>query len=238
MTALMPASPGVRLKVVYKSPQALLGELTKSVGRGGVRIESKRAVAIGTKFVFELHAQGLQETVDVMGTVLTVTENAPGKFVLHIRYEPPTVREGLDAIIKRILAVSLSDPQRRTARVPVQVRAVENRPNSPTYRLRDLSHGGAGIDVEGAALPGHVRVGMKFLFSMKLTPGMLTVPGEVVWVVSAVSTPLPMPPRIGVAFWKLHPKMSDMLDDLIALRGMPHPPWIAKLAFGDDAIAQ
>ncbi len=232
----MPASPGVRLKVMYKSPQALLAELTKSVGRGGVRIESKRSVAIGTRFLFELHAQGLKETVDVMGTVLTVAENTPGKFVLHIRYEPPTIRDGLDALLRRIFEVSLSDPKRKTARVPVQVRAVENRPNSPTYRLRDLSQGGAGIDVEGDTLPGHVRVGMRFLFSMKLVPGMLLLPGEVVWVVSAATTPLPMPPRIGVAFWKLHPKMSDMLEDLIALRSMPPPPWIAKLAFGDDAI--
>lgn len=230
----MPGSPGVRLKVAYKSPQALLGELTKSVGRGGVRIESKRSVPIGTKFVFELHAQGVKETVDVLGTVLTVTESTPGKFVLHIRYEPPTVREGLDALISRIFAISRTDPKRKTARVPVQVRAVENRPDSPTYRLRDLSEGGAGIDVESDHLPPHVRVGMPFLLSMKLTQGMLQVPGEVVWVVSAAQG-VPLPPRIGVSFNKLHPKMSDMLSSLIALRGMPPPPWIAKLAFGTEA---
>ena len=230
----MPGLTGVRLKVAYKSPQALLGELTKSVGRGGVRIESKRALPIGTRFVFELHAQGVKETVDVIGTVLTVTESTPGKFVLHIRYEPPVVRDGLDAIINRIFAVSRSDPKRRTARVPVQVRAVENRPDSPTYRLRDLSSGGAGIDVESEALPGHVQVGMPFLLSMKLVPGMLQVPGEVVWVVSA-GIGVALPPRIGVAFSALHPKMSDMLVSLIALRDMPPPPWIAKVAFGAEA---
>ena len=70
---------------------------------------------------------------------------------------------------------------------------------------------------------------------MKLTAGMLMVPGEVVWVVSGSRGPIPLPPRIGVAFAKLQPKMNQMLGDLIALRGMPHPPWIAKLAFGKDA---
>jgi hypothetical protein len=229
----LPASAGVRLKVAYKSPQALLGELTKSVGRGGVRIESKRAVPVGTTFVFELHSQGVKETVDVMGTVLTVTENAPGTFVLHIRYQPPTVREGLDALLNGIFKHSAVDPKRRSARVPLQVRAVENRPDSPTYRLRDLSVGGAGIDVEGDLLPPHVQVGMPFLFSMKLTAGMLMVPGEVVWVVSAITTAT-LPPRIGVAFNTLPPQMTQMLGDLISLRSMPPPPWIAKLAFGDD----
>lgn len=224
---------GVRLKVAYKSPQALIGELTKSVGRGGVRIESKRAVPVGTKFTFELHAQGVSETVDVLGTVLTVTESQPGKFVLHIRYEPPDMRDGIDAIIAKIFKVSDTDPKRRAPRVPLHVRAVENRPESPTYRLRDVSRVGVGIDVDGDHLPAHVHVGMPFSLSMKLLGGMMTLPGEVVWAVSA-SPAGPLPPRIGVAFGVMSLKMQDMLDGLISLRSMPPPPWIAKLAFGSE----
>ncbi len=228
---------GVRLRVAYKSPEALLGELTKSVGRGGVRIESKRPMPIGTKFVFELHSQGVADTVEVIGTVLAVTESAPGKFLLQIRYEPPQGRQGLEAVIRRIFEVSKKDPKRRSARVPFQVRAVENRPGSPTYRLRNVSSGGAGLDVEADAIPPHVFVGTPFLMQMRLLPGLLSVAGEVVWAVSSGNDPR-VRPRIGVAFATLPTPQLTLLHHLILLREMPHPPWIAKIAFGQDVGEQ
>lgn len=60
----------VRLKVAYKTPESLLGELTKSVGRGGVRIETKKSLPVGTKFVFELRSPGVRDAVEVSGTNL------------------------------------------------------------------------------------------------------------------------------------------------------------------------
>ena len=56
----------MRLKVSYKTPEALLSEFTRSVGRGGVTIESKKSLPVGTRFVFELHAQ--EKTVLVLVT--------------------------------------------------------------------------------------------------------------------------------------------------------------------------
>ena len=166
----------VRLKVAYKSPESLLGELTKSVGRGGVRIETKKALPVGTKFVFELRSPGVRDPVEVSGTVMTVTETSPGRFVLHIRYEPPRNRLGLDGVIKRIFEASQFDKKRKAPRIPLHVRATENKPDSPTYRLRDISAGGVGIDVEADTLPRHIKVGMPFLIQMKLTTGVLSVP--------------------------------------------------------------
>ena len=64
----------IRLKVGYQTPETVLGELTKSVGRGGVRIEEKRTVPVGTKFVFELKSVGVKESIEVNGVVQTVTE--------------------------------------------------------------------------------------------------------------------------------------------------------------------
>ena len=52
----------MRLKVSYKTPEALLSEFTRSVGRGGVTIESKKSLPVGTRFVFELRAQGVRES--------------------------------------------------------------------------------------------------------------------------------------------------------------------------------
>ncbi len=221
----------VRLKVAYKTPESLLGELTKSVGRGGVRIESMRALPLGTKFVFELRSPGVREPVEVHGTVLTVAETAPGKFALHIRYEPPHTRQGLDAVIRRIFETSQYDKHRKTPRIPLHVRATEDRPDAPGYRLRDISAGGVGVDIEGDSLPRHIKVGAPFSITMKLTTGLLSVPGQVVWAVSTRASDA-LPPRVGIAFGEMKPRVKELLDDLLTLKALPSPPWIAKLSFG------
>jgi Tfp pilus assembly protein PilZ len=221
----------VRLKVAYKTPESLLGELTKSVGRGGVRIETKKSLPVGTKFVFELKSPGVKESVEVSGTVLTVTETSPGKYVLHIKYEPPKMRQGLDAVIKRIFETAQFDKKRKTPRIPLHVRATEDRPDAPTYRLRDISSAGVGIDVEADTLPRHIKVGSPFSISMRLTTGLLNVPGQVIWLVSTRESAA-LPPRVGVSFGQLPPAVAQMLDDLLTLKALPTPPWIARLTFG------
>lgn len=227
------SSRPVRLKVAYKSPEALLGEITRSVGRGGVRIESRRLLPTGTRFVFELHAKGVKDPVEVFGTVLSVTESAPARYVLHIRYEPPSNRKGLDSVIQRVF--ESQQGKRTNPRVPMHVRAVETRPDSPMYRLRDLSAGGVGVDVEAETLPEHISVGTPFLMAMKLTTGQLQVHGEVVWAVTSRANGLP--PRVGVAFGTLPPRVAEMLNDLMTFKALPTPPWIARLSFGSEAVA-
>lgn len=226
-------SAPVRLKVSYKSPEALMGELTRSVGRGGVRVESRRALPVGTKFVFELKSAGVEDPVEVQGTVANISESAPGRWVLHIRYEQPHSREGLDAVIGRIFEGARSDAKRRHARLPLQVRAVEDKPQAPVFRLRDISRGGVGIDVEGGALPAYIQVGTPFMLQMKLTEGTLIVHGEVAWAVTSKQDGFP--PRVGVRFTQLTADMRRLLDELLALKAMPTPPWIARLHFGVEA---
>lgn len=221
----------VRLKVAYKTPESLLGELTKSVGRGGVRIETGRSLPVGTRFEFELRSPGVPDPVEVAGTVMTSTETAPGRYVLHIRYEAPQTRRGLDAVIKRILETAHYDKKRKSPRIPLHVRATETRPDAPTYRLRDISAGGVGVDVEGDRLPPFVQVGAPFLAQLKLTTGLLSLPGEVVWA-DATRFADTIPPRLGVSFGHLEEHTRRRLDDLLTLKALPTPPWIAKLSFG------
>jgi hypothetical protein len=227
----------IRLKVSYKTPETLLGELTRSVGRGGVRIESKRTVPVGTAFVFELKSAGVKECVEVLGVVQNVTETAPGRYVLHIRYEAPRTRQGLDALLRRIFEATSADVRRRSARVPLHVRATENTPDSPVYRLRDLSQGGMGLDVEGTTLPPHLTIGTAALVQMKLTTGQLAAHGKIIWVVEPDPT-TGLPGRVGVRFGRMAPAMVTMLEDLLTLRALPQPPWIARLAFGADAVSK
>lgn len=225
----------VRLRVGYKSPEALLAELTRSVGRGGVRIESKKSLPVGTRFVFELKSEGVRESVEVLGTVVSVTESAPGRFVLHIRYEPPASRAGIDLMLESIVSAGHFDARRKHPRIPLHVRAVDDRQDSATFRLRDISEGGVGIDVDGDTMPKHVRPGVPFLLKLKLSTGPLVVGGEVVWTQATKRDGEPL--RLGVAFGHLPPEVAQRLDDLLHLRDLPAPPWIARLTFGAEALA-
>jgi hypothetical protein len=228
-------SAPVRLKVSYKSPQSLMGELTRSVGRGGVRVESRKPLPVGTSFVFELRSAGVKDPVEITGTVASVSESAPGKWVLHIRYEQPRNREGLDAVIGRILEEGHPDSKRRDPRVPLRVRAVDEHTQAPGFRLRDISKGGVGIDVEGSALPSYIHLGCPFGLQMKLTQGVLSVEGEVIWTMSSQQEGFP--PRLGVQFSKPNADMQRLLEELLALKAMPSPPWIARLRFGEETRA-
>lgn len=232
----MASSPPVRLKVSYKTPESLLGELTKSVGRGGVRLETRKGVPTGTRFLFELNSPGVSDPVEVYGTVLSSSEVSPGRFVLHIRYEAPAGRKGLEAVLTRLLETSRYDKKRRSVRIPLHVRATEHRPDSPTYRLRDISGTGLGIDVEGDQVPATIRVGTACLLQMKLSTGPLAVRGRVVWVMTTREGDVP--PRLGVAFDPLPPRTRERMGQLLSLQALPSPPWIARLSFGAEAEAE
>lgn len=224
----MSSEAPVRLRVAYKSAESLLGELTRSVGRGGVRIESKKALAVGTHFVFELRTAGVKERVEVAGTVVSVTQSAPGRFVLHIKYEAPRERDGIEAVLQKIFDGGRLDRQREHPRIPMHVRAVEASDDTVHYRLRDLSRGGVGVDIEGSKLPSQVKVGLSISIDLKITTGHLRLNGTVAWVVHGQP---PLPAGFGVAFGRLGPQTAAVLDQLLAFRALPAPPWIAKLAF-------
>ena len=222
----------VRLKVPFETPEALIAEVSRSVGRGGVRLESKRSLPVGTRFVFELYARGLKQGVEVFGTVLTVTEITPGSYVLHIRYDPPLVRDGIEAMLSKIMSHSREMGRRNSARIPLQVRAVEERGGSPVYRLRDISDSGLGLEVEGNRIPPYVTPGIAFLFRMKLRGGQLELQGVVNWVAQHISADKP---AIGVIFENVSEKNTQLLEGLLTLTGLPPPPWIARVAFGEEA---
>jgi hypothetical protein len=221
----------VRLKVAYKTPESLLGELTRSVGRGGVRIETARSLPVGTRFEFELRSPGVSDPVEVTGTVVTTSETRPGRWVMHIRYEALRSRTGIEAVLRRIFETAHYDKRRKSPRIPLRVRATSTGTDAPTYRLRDLSTGGVGVDVEGDRLPAFVQVGTPFHLEVKLMTGALSLEGTVVWADTTRFADT-IPPRLGVAFRALDARARRMLEDLLLLKALPAPPWIAKMAFG------
>lgn len=234
-----PPGKPIRLKVTYKSPQSLLSEFTRSISRGSVSIESRRSVPVGTKFVFELLAEGVATPVEVTGEVLQVTRGLHGKYLVHIRYDPGQTRDGLDALLDRIFQAHKYEKLRKHPRVPLNLRGTEEAPYSPQYVVRDISLGGVGVEVESERLPPHVKTGQPFLLEVWLSLGTLGLYGEVLWTFTPPEERLKLLyPSFGVQFGKLRPETMERLEKIIHLRALPPPPWRARLSFGMDAVAR
>ncbi len=231
----------VRLKVSYKTPGALLSEFTRSIGKGNVSIESGRALPIGTRFVFELHAHGVDEFVEVYGKVLSVAVTDPlnKKFLLNIRYEAPGDRRGLDLLLQHIFDSHQFEKVRKYPRVPIQVRASEDRQHSPAYVVRDISRGGLGIEVEAPGVPKYVHVGAPFLLELGTSIGPLVLHGEIAWVFSPqLERTKWVNPAMGVVFGTLRNDTIERLKTILTLQGLPPPPWKAKVSFGSEAVTR
>jgi hypothetical protein len=229
----------VRLKVNYKSPRTLLSEFTRSVGRGAVTIESRKSVPIGTEFVFELFAEGVEQPVEVFGTVLRVTPALHGKHLLHIRYDPAIDRKGLDQLIQRIFEAHRYEKVRKHPRLPLNLRGTENAPYSPQYVVRDISLGGVGVEVEADKLPPHIQIGTPFLLDVSLSIGTLMLYGEVLWTFTPpVERAKLLNPAFGVQFGKLRADTLERLEEIVQLKGLPPPPWKARLTFGMEAVSR
>lgn len=229
----------IRLTVDYKTPEGLLQEFTRSVGRGGVTIEARRSIPVGTRFVFEMRAHGQNERVEVAGEVVQVTPGQGGKFLLSVRYDELGDRKSVEQLISRIFEAHKFEKVRRYPRVPIQLRATEDVPYSPSYLVRDIGRGGVGIEVEAPTVPKKIRVGAPFLLEVWLSLGSLVLHGEVLWVFTPpVERSKWLNPSFGVSFGKLRPESEERLDKILTLRGLPPPPWKARISIGTDAVSR
>lgn len=225
----------VRLRVSYRSPTSLLQAFTRSVGKGGVSLPSKKRVERGTRFLFELVAEDVTEPVEVLGEVVEIRDAANGEFVLGIRYLPGRSRRGLDAVLHRLFEAHRSEQVRRYPRVPVHLRAEDHSGLVAVWSVRDLSRGGAGIELEAGDLPPRAQVGAPVLIEVWLESGSILLHGEVVWMTAGSATPR-TPPALGVSFGRLLPDTLRSLDRVLVLDGFPTGPWKAELRFGLDAV--
>lgn len=238
------ASP-VRLKVSYKTPEALLSEYTRSIGKGGVSIASRKSVAAGTRFIFELKAKGVAAAVEVHGEVVGVSQADTGLFLLQVKYEPVPERAGLEAVLQRIFDAHQYEKVRKHPRIPLQLRVVESKLESTIFQLRDVSRGGMGFEVDSPQVPRGVSVGNAFLLELGFEGGSLPLHGEIVWVAQGAVLPPQgkklarlRNPSFGVQFGKLQPRTLEKLEKILSLRGLPSPPWTGRVSFGMDAVAR
>ncbi len=235
----MVAARTVRLKVAYKTPGALLSEYTRSVGAGLVAIQSKKSLPLGTRFIFEMWAEGARTPVEVEGEVIQITSPIKGRHLLHVRYEPGKDRAGLDELIHRVFDAQKESPNRRHPRVPILLRASEETAYSSGYVIRDLSRAGAGLEIEAPGVPEGLQLGTPFLIELSFATGAVPLHGEVVWVFQPPEERKKwINPAFGVSFGKLRSDVQERLEKLLKLAIIPPPPWRARVSYGPNAVSR
>jgi len=227
-------APPVRLRISYRSPESLLQAFTKSVGKGGVSLPSQRPLERGTRFLFELTAEAVHHPVEVLGEVVDVRRSASGEYFLNIRYVPGRSRKGLDAALMKLFEAHRHEKMRRYPRVPVHLKA---QGITQMWSVRDLSRGGAGVELEQGELPGDARLGVPVLLELALESGRLLLHGAVVWATGGTQRPRTAP-ALGVEFGRLGMETLRALDRVLVLDGFPSGPWEAELTFGMDAVGR
>ncbi|HVE83436.1 MAG TPA: PilZ domain-containing protein [Myxococcales bacterium] len=240
MSPPTPVPAPVQLRVVYRNPRSMLGEFTRSVGRAAVVLETARPLPVGARFDFQLHALGVGLPVEVRGEVFhcAPAPAAPGRYQMAVRYDAAGDRRGLDAALQWLIDAHRDEKTREHPRVPLRFQGTDGSPDSPAYVVRDLSLGGAGVELEEGRLPAAVRPGAPFLLELEGSAP-LVLHGEVAWVT------LPRPggnawarPAFGARFGALRREAVERLEKLLELRGLPRPPWKARLSFAMDAVAR
>lgn len=220
-----------RFRIGYRKPESLLAEFTRSVNRSCVTLNVPQPVQAGTRFLFELVTHGIRKPVEVEGEVLSVQPGLDGRYRLNVAYTPGQ-RGGLDDVVFLVFDAQRRERVRRSPRVPMNLRAAEDTPYSPGYLIRDLSLGGAGVEVETSDLPKTIARGSPALLQITLKSGStLNLRGVVVWARRAGPGTLNW--GFGVQFVEdLELDSLEMLDEVVSLRSIPRR---ARISFGTDA---
>lgn len=138
----------IRLRVGYRSVQSLVKEYTASLGRGGCLLVTRRAVAPGARFVFEMSCDEFGDSLVVEGEVVRVRPvNATCEaYELAVRYRSaPSTRAALDVLLASIEVDTSYPVVREAPRIPVNLVADDSVGNV-RYVVRDVSRGGARIE--------------------------------------------------------------------------------------------
>ncbi|MBI5542699.1 MAG: pilus assembly protein PilZ, partial [Deltaproteobacteria bacterium] len=160
----------IRFRVEFRRPESLLRELTRCLHRGCVLLDALREVEVGTRFVFEMVAKGIQRPIEVEGEVVSRRPGLEGRSRLSITYRLAS-RGGLDEAVYRVLDAQRKERKRSAPRMPMNLRATEESPYSPGYLILDLSLGGAGIEIEATALPKAISLGAPVLLQFSMRGG-------------------------------------------------------------------
>jgi CheY-specific phosphatase CheX len=188
-------------------------EYTTCVSKGGCAIVSERPIDPGTRFVFEMYAQGQDAPLEIEGEVVRVNPlDEDHAFEIGIKYvSSGPQREVLDDLLSRIMVDPTYHVVRRHPRIPVNLIAHDTDQRT-RYVVRDVSRG--GMRIEGKKLASTIDVGTRVALNVVIGATPFTVRGTVVWMHRGS---VQLRTRLGVRFDPLEDAQLMVIDGLTRL---------------------
>jgi type IV pilus assembly protein PilZ len=98
----------IELKVEYKRLNSFFSDYTRNISKGGTFIGTKRALPVGTRFLFRLVVPGQNDPFELHGEVVHAADagEAPGMGIRFIWSEDEQRRQ-FETLVERIMARNL-----------------------------------------------------------------------------------------------------------------------------------
>jgi type IV pilus assembly protein PilZ len=98
----------IELKVDYKKLNSFFADYTKNISKGGTFIKTKKALPIGTKFLFRLTVPGRDAPFELNGEVVHSTPSGedPGMGIRFV-WDDPRERAGFEGVVEALMVDSL-----------------------------------------------------------------------------------------------------------------------------------
>lgn len=221
----------IRLRAEYATASATVNELTRALATGGVTLETKNPLPLGTRFQFELSSPELPTKLALVGEVTQVIEHTidvdgAKRFgmVVEYRFENEEERARVEAAVGTILSADPNEIRREYPRVPTayRVREVDD-PLGTSYQMRNLSEGGMLLETDAPELGGEtLMIGTRARVEITASGRVYAILGTVVWVAGMRSSGKNA--FFGVQF---DPGTRAIIKDMMAMRVVPDAITIA-----------
>jgi type IV pilus assembly protein PilZ len=98
----------IELKVDYKKLNSFFADYTKNISKGGTFIKTKKALPIGTRFLFRLTVPGRDAPFELNGEVVHSTPSGddPGMGIKFV-WDHPRDRAGFEGVVEGLMVESL-----------------------------------------------------------------------------------------------------------------------------------
>jgi type IV pilus assembly protein PilZ len=102
-----PRAP-IELRVDYRKLNAFFADYTKNISKGGTFIKTRKALPVGTRFLFRLAVPGRADPFELSGEVVHASpQGADAGMGIRFVWAQEADRRGFEQVVERLMAESL-----------------------------------------------------------------------------------------------------------------------------------
>jgi type IV pilus assembly protein PilZ len=98
----------IELKVDYRKLNSFFADYTKNISKGGTFIKTRKALPVGTRFLFRLTVPGRDDPFELAGEVIhAADEAAEAGMGIRFVWSDDEARRRFEQLVERLMAESL-----------------------------------------------------------------------------------------------------------------------------------